>query len=120
MHEMAIAGNIVGVVKDAIPTSMESQRVSGVVVEVGRLSTVVPESLKFCFGVVSKETVCEGAELEVIEIPLVLKCRVCSHRWEADEPAFICPDCGGIDLAVESGRELSVKTVRLEELPEVS
>ncbi|GEM_PF-203911 len=117
MHEMGIAISIVEIVEDSIPESMRDRTVEAVVVEIGRLSTVVPESLRFCFSVTAQDSVCNGAELDILEIPLTLSCRTCSHGWDADEPAFFCPSCDGIDIQINTGRELAVRTIRVADEP---
>jgi hydrogenase nickel incorporation protein HypA/HybF len=35
--------------------------------EIGRLSAVVPDSIRFCFDICAQGTPLEGAELEIVE-----------------------------------------------------
>jgi hydrogenase nickel incorporation protein HypA/HybF len=113
MHEMGIAMSIVEIVEESIPEAMRDRAVEAVVVDIGRLSTVIPENLRFCFTVAAQDSFCKGAELDITEIPLTLSCRSCFHGWEADEPTFMCPSCDGIDICIETGRELAVRTIRV-------
>ena len=65
MHELSLSGAIVNtVVKHAA-----GRQVSVVSMRVGALRQVVPDTLDFYFGFVSKGTVCEGARLEQELIP---------------------------------------------------
>jgi hydrogenase nickel incorporation protein HypA/HybF len=112
MHELSISGAIVNtVVKHAAgrPVSLVSLRV-------GALRQVVPDTLEFYFGFVSKGTVCEGARLEQELIPARLRCASCEREWETELPVFICPGCGsGGRVEVASGDEFEVESIEVEE-----
>ena len=64
MHEMGITQNVVSIVSEKAGDS----KVSKVVLEIGKLSAVMPEAIRFCFDVCTKNTVLDGAELEIREI----------------------------------------------------
>ena len=63
MHELSITRNVVAIVSERA----EGQRVTRVRLEIGRLSAVVPDSIRFCFDICAQGTPLEGAELEIIE-----------------------------------------------------
>ena len=65
MHEMSLAEGIRGIVEDAARSGGFKQ-VRTVVLEIGALSTVEVEALRFCFDAVMRDTVAEGAQMEVI------------------------------------------------------
>ncbi len=76
MHELSLSGAIVNtVVKHA-----QGRPVSVVSMRVGALRQVVPDTLDFYFGFVSKGTVCEGARLEQELVPARLRCASCDAR----------------------------------------
>ena len=111
MHELSIASAIVA----TAARHADGGRVAVVRVRVGRLRQVVPDSLQFCFGMVARESVCEGARLELEVIPPVLRCSACEHEWEIEEPPFWCPECAGGDVAPVRGEELEVESIEIEE-----
>jgi hydrogenase nickel incorporation protein HypA/HybF len=111
MHELAIASAIVATVE----RHAGGNAVTSVRVRVGRLRQVVPDSLVFCFGMVARESVCEGARLEIEVVPAVLRCAGCGHEWEIQEPPFRCPECAGGDVAAVKGEELEVESIEVEE-----
>jgi hydrogenase nickel incorporation protein HypA/HybF len=111
MHELSISSAIV----DTVIRHAAGRRVSLVTVRIGHLRQVVPDSLEFYFGFVTRDTVCEGAELEVVAVPAQLACRSCEHEWDVEIPAFRCPSCGSADCAVTSGDELEVESIEVEE-----
>ncbi len=111
MHELSISSAIC----DTAVRHAAGRRVTCVAVRVGRLRQVVPASLSFCFGLVAKDTVCDGAQLELEIVPARLRCADCGHAWEIDVPAFRCPRCESADAEVVSGEELEVESIEVEE-----
>ena len=63
MHELAIADGIVNAVIDKLP----DEKITLVRLEIGVLSGVVADSVRFCFDLVTEGTNLEGASLEIIE-----------------------------------------------------
>jgi len=88
--------------------------VAVVTARIGHLRQVVPDSLRFYWGVVTRETLCERARLDLELIPAWLECRACELTWKADAAAFRCPSCTSGDITVLSGEELEVESIELE------
>ena len=118
MHELSIAQRIVDLLSD---TSGQhgGGRVASCRLVVGELAGVEVESLRFAFEVCIRGTHTEGCVLEVVSVPLRLRCRQCGveRGGELLEP---CPACGTLGSEVLEGRELRVDSVELEDLPEDS
>ena len=64
MHEMAVVSAIL----DAVVDRAEGRRIVRVVVEVGRMTAVLPDSMRFCFEVASRDTPAEGAALDIVQV----------------------------------------------------
>jgi hydrogenase nickel incorporation protein HypA/HybF len=111
MHELSVSAAVV----DTAVRHAAGRRVSVVWLRVGALRQVVPDSLDFYFGIVSRDTVCEGARLEQELIEARLRCADCDTEWAVDVPAFRCPVCEGGSVAVVSGDELEVESIDVEE-----
>jgi hydrogenase nickel incorporation protein HypA/HybF len=109
MHELSIANAIV----EACAERASRSRVIRVRVEVGQLSCVLPDALRFSFDVCAKDTVVEGAALEIIETQGRAVCRDCGGDvalvWLAG-----CCGCGSTNLRVIAGEELKVREMELE------
>ena len=88
MHEMGIATEILRIVESSIPAEMVDAKVRRVNLKVGRLSAIVPESLRFCFGVVAENTLVAGAELAIEQVPVEVKCNQCGHEWTVETPVL--------------------------------
>jgi len=112
VHELSISSAIV----DTVVRHADGRPVTAVQVRAGRLRQVVPASLHFYFEIVSRETLCDGARLDLDVVPAALHCRLCAHEWEIDMPDFRCPRCQSADVIVDSGEELEVTSIEVEEV----
>lgn len=108
MHELGIMQNIVNSVEEYADENHITE-IAKVIVEVGQISGVVPESLEFCFGVCTKDTVLEGALLEIERVPAIGRCKQCGEEFNLFENDFTCPSCSGSEWDVVSGKELVIK-----------
>jgi hydrogenase nickel incorporation protein HypA/HybF len=115
MHEMGIALEIIKIATASIPPDARFARVERVNLKIGQLAAVVPDSLRFCFDIASKETPLAGAELAIEEVPVVARCKECDARWSIAEPAFTCKACHSGALEILSGRELDIVSIEIAE-----
>jgi hydrogenase nickel incorporation protein HypA/HybF len=111
MHELSIAESVVSIAE----RHAAGRRVARVEVRVGHLRQVVPSALEFAFELVSQGTVIEGAELSLQEVPAAGRCRGCGSDGELGGFPFSCGACGGFDIEVTRGEELTVDSLELEE-----
>ena len=65
MHELSIAQAVV----DGIVEQMDGARITGVRLEIGQQSGVLPDAIEFCFPVICEGTPLEGAWLEILQPP---------------------------------------------------
>jgi hydrogenase nickel incorporation protein HypA/HybF len=119
MHEMGIAVRIVEIATSAIPPDIEDARVERINMQIGRLTAVVPESLRFCFSIARSDTPLAGALLDIEETPIVVECKECGAKTTIEQPPFACSECGSGLVTVVSGRELDVLSIELAD-PEVA
>jgi hydrogenase nickel incorporation protein HypA/HybF len=104
VHELGIATEIVALAGEA---SGGGARVHRIVVEVGRLSTVLPDALRFCFDLAAAGTAAEGAVLDIVEVPGRAACRACGAEVALERPFGRCA-CGSSDLEWLAGEELRI------------
>jgi hydrogenase nickel incorporation protein HypA/HybF len=107
MHEMAIVESVL----EAALEHAAGARVKRLVLEIGKLSTVLPDAVRFCFDVAAEGTEVEGATLEIVQIDGTARCRSCSATVVMERPLARCA-CGGIDLEWTGG--MGVRIVRME------
>lgn len=107
MHELAITQSIVEQVADR----MAGRRVTEVALEIGVLSGVEAESVRFCFDLVAAGTPLEGAVLRIHAPEGRARCHRCGEDFVCDRLA-LCP-CGSAEVKILSGDELLIKSVRV-------
>lgn len=89
-------------------------RVRRVTLEIGMLSTVVPESIEMCFGAVTRGTLADGAALEIVRTPGEAWCKKCAAGVPVKERYTPCPRCGGFDLELRAGDGLRIKELEVD------
>jgi hydrogenase nickel incorporation protein HypA/HybF len=94
VHELSITRSVVAIVAERAA----GRRVTRVRLEIGSLSAVVPDAIRFCFDICAADTPLAGAKLEIDEIP-GLGC---------------CNDCATGNLRLIAGQELNVKEMETE------
>ena len=108
MHEMAITQSVV----DAVCTRMGDTPVRRVSLEIGRLSGVVPDSVRFCFDLITAGTTLEGAELEILQPSGQARCRDCGAEFAMNDLLMLC-DCGSANRELLAGEELRIREVEV-------
>jgi len=108
VHELAIAESVI----DAVTQRLPGAKVTCVHLEIGALSGVMADSIRFCFDMATEGTGMEGARLEISEPPAECRCRACGAEFQPDSPVVLCP-CGSPDVAVLSGEQLKIVSVQV-------
>ena len=114
MHELGIARSLIDAALAAMAERGVTRPATALRVEVGRFTSVVPDSLRFYVEVLSRDTLLEGAEFTIESIPLRTRCRTCGCESEPELPSLACASCGGV-AAIVSGRELRLVSVDVPE-----
>lgn len=109
MHELSITQNIVAIVKE----KAQGRKVVRVQLEIGKMSAIVPESIRFCFDVCSKDTCLSGATLEINEVAPVGRCQTCQQDFSLDVLNAQCP-CGSKNFRCIAGLEMKIKEMEVE------
>ncbi|MEW6378046.1 MAG: hydrogenase maturation nickel metallochaperone HypA [bacterium] len=107
MHELSLVQELIGVLEEQVRVHTV-KKVLRVNLRVGKMTSVVPSSLAFCFEVLSRGTSLEGAVLDIEEIPVRCRCTTCQEEFEVESFTFFCPKCGGNNLEQLSGREFLI------------
>jgi hydrogenase nickel incorporation protein HypA/HybF len=109
MHELSLCSSIAGVVLERAG----DRRVVSIQLRVGYLRQVVPDTLEFCWEIVSNQTPLAGSQLEIEHVPAVIECRECGARTELDTPIMACSACSGGLVEVVAGQELQIVSMEL-------
>ena len=112
MHEMSIAQSILSIVAEEMQRH-NVQKLEAINVAVGLLSAIVPDSLTFCFKILTDKTEFEGTRLNVRVIPLGYRCMDCGHDFTAEEMTFTCPACGADGPMLTTGRDMTIENIEV-------
>ncbi len=113
MHELSIISSLFEILLQKAG-EQKALKITGVKLNVGKLSGVVPESLETAFEFYKKGTIAETAELEIEELPLKVLCQDCGLEALQDSYIFVCPACGSTNLKIRQGTELFLEKIELE------
>lgn len=113
MHEVSIAEEIKSVVIQKLKEN-HGKRIKKIKLLIGKMTTIVPDALRFAFDVVSKGTPLENALIEIKVLKTKAKCNSCSKKFEIKDYDFICPVCKSINFEIIQGREMIIKTIEME------
>jgi len=110
VHELSLCGSIAQIVG----RHAAGRPVSVINVRIGQLRQVVPDTLVYCWELVSEGTSLTGSRICVEAVPARMRCRACRHEAEVgDLPVFACRACGSIDGEVIAGEEFLVTSLEL-------
>ncbi|TWB23759.1 hydrogenase-3 nickel incorporation protein HypA [Nitrospirillum amazonense] len=112
MHEMAICENIRVLIEEQARTQHFS-RVERVCLEIGALSGVEVEALRFGFDVVMRGSVAADARLEIVETAGTAWCLPCAVAVTIGRRYDPCPRCGSHQIQVTGGEEMKIRELEV-------
>jgi hydrogenase nickel incorporation protein HypA/HybF len=113
VHELSIAQGMIDVACETAARE-GANHVIKLRARIGLLSGVAKTALHFSFDLAAEGTACEGAVLEIEDVPVTVMCPRCNVAQELQTLfSFCCPVCGTPTPEVLTGRELEVISVEL-------
>ena len=113
MHELGIVFYIIRDVKKVAEENLVN-KVSAVVMNIGEVSTVVPDLLKDCWKwATDREEVVKGCELKCNIIPAVTWCDNCKSEYPTVAHGRTCPHCGSGNTWLLRGNEVEIKEIEV-------
>lgn len=112
MHELSLAEEMMEIIEQKARKEGFS-KVRHIYLEIGQLSHVTPEAMRFCFEAVIKNTLAEGSKLSILETEGKALCLACGHSNSITELYSACEECGGFDLKVLSGDKVRIKNLEV-------
>ena len=110
MHELGITRNIVAIVEEAA----KGRRVKRVTLDMGAHCGVVPDAVAFCFDIVARGTLLDGARLDIRRIKGRGQCRTCGAIFDTKTLHQPCR-CGSHAIERLTGEELKIREMEIEE-----
>lgn len=110
MHELSLCNSIRGIVTRAAG----DRRVETVHVRVGQLRQVIPDTLAYCWGLVTEGTDLAGSRLAIDSVPVSLACRACSATTTVEHSlVLVCGSCRSGDIRIVTGEEFMITSLDL-------
>ena len=91
-----------------------AQRIARLNLVIGELASIVDESVQFCWDLVSRGTLAEGAELRFERVPGQLRCTDCGHSYALAARDYTCPACGERRVVAVGGDEFRLESIEVE------
>ena len=110
MHEMALAEEVLQIVQDAARREGVT-RVNALWLEIGQLSSVEPEAMRFRFDAVARDSIAADARLEIVLAPGRAWGNACATSIALAGVGEACPNCGGYNLRIADGEQMRVREV---------
>lgn len=114
MHEVGIAASVIDAVRAEL-AQRPGFRANAVALRIGELAGVDPESLRFGFDALVRDSDLDPLRLDVEFISRLQECLNCTLRFAADRYTLECPACGSLRGACIAGDELDIVSIELEE-----
>ena len=108
MHELAIAQSVL----DTIVARLGDRQVCEVRLEIGLLSGVSADSLRFCFELAAAGTSVAGASLDIVQPAGQARCLTCLDEFVLADHLLLC-GCGSSDVRLTAGDELRILSVEV-------
>ena len=108
MHELSLLENVRKILENHA-LKQNFSRVIKVTLEIGKLSCVEPDALRFGFDVVMQGSLAENAELIISELKGLGHCQQCGQQIKMETLYDPCVYCGSPFVKVIQGAEMKIK-----------
>jgi hydrogenase nickel incorporation protein HypA/HybF len=113
MHELAVTESIMNIaIKHA--QKVEAARVTDLYLVIGRLSSIIDDSIQFYWDIVSENTICQGAKLHFQRVPAEMTCLSCGEQYVLEGDLAPCPKCSSAQIKVSSGEQFFLDSIEIE------
>ncbi|MCD4690661.1 hydrogenase maturation nickel metallochaperone HypA [bacterium] len=114
MHELSICQSMLDIVERTM-RGHPGATLKVIRLDIGKGSTIESLLLRDAFAIITEGGPFEGTELDINDIPIVGRCRACESSFTYQEMALGCPSCGSTDIVIESGMELDIRELEIDE-----
>jgi len=113
MHEVALCQSAFDIIEQHAKQN-HAQRVTAVWLELSSVSCIEESALHFCFDIICRDTLAEGAKLHIMTVPAKAWCRDCQCAAKVTQFGTGCPHCGSQNLQIDSSDTMQVKQIEVE------
>jgi len=112
MHELSITQNILEIATKQAELA-GATKVTKVYLVIGKLSSIIDDSVQFYWDIISKGSVAENATLQFHRIQAELECLKCHHHYILENELIPCPKCGSIQIVFLTGEEFFMESIEI-------
>lgn len=113
MHEISIAQSIISLAEKA--AASQNAVISGVDLEVGELSGIEVEALRFSFSIIKEQSALKDAELNVLITKGEAECEQCREVFPCPSYTSSCPNCHSYLKKITRGADMKVLSITLDD-----
>ena len=110
MHELGIVVEIAKTVEN-FAKSNNLTKVDTIVLQIGAISTVVPQYIEECYPAAIDGGFLQDTKLKIEILPANAMCKACSKIYNLVENKGVCPGCGDKAHELLSGKEFMIKEI---------
>ena len=113
MHEMSLCEGVLQILEQEA-AKQGFTKVHAVWLEIGELSSVAPEAMRFSFDAVTHGSLAEGATLHILAVPGEAWCARCNRQVAVKRRFDACPRCGNHPVQITAGEEMRIKELEVD------
>ena len=113
MHELAVTESILNIATK-YASQNNARKVTDLYLVIGRLSSIIDDSVQFYWDMVTENTLCAGSTLHFERVPAQLACQTCQNQYTLDGEMTPCPACGSAQVKVISGDQFFLDSIEIE------
>ena len=113
MHEMALTQSLIELIEEE-SRKQGFSHVRVVRVEIGALSSVEVEAMRFCFDAIAHGGLVDGARLDTVIVPGQAWCSDCAKTVAVLNRLDPCPECGRFHMRITAGGEMRLSELEVE------
>jgi hydrogenase nickel incorporation protein HypA/HybF len=113
MHELAVTQSILDI-SLRFAQKANAKKIASIHLVIGKLSSIVDDSVQFYWDMIAKGTIAEGAILCFERLPTEMVCLDCGSTFEPTDETFACPQCLSPRVKITKGAELRVDSIDIE------
>ena len=113
MHELSIAESIIEMLAEYAATH-KFKKVTKITLEIGVLAGIEKSALFFCFAEAAKNSVAEGAELQIQDKLAKGNCPHCHQQVSISGWYEPCCYCGRVGINISEGQQMNIKSLEVE------
>ncbi len=113
VHELSVTESLLNLaVRHA--EQAKAAHVTDLYLVIGRLSSIVDESVQFYWDMISEGTICEKARLHFERVPAKFRCLDCDEEYQLPGELIGCPRCKSEHIQVIAGDEFRLDHMEVE------